>query len=424
MAKLVLIFLLLFAHLSRGQTFGLQLRDATSIDIPFEFHNNLIIVDVVLGNTLPLKFIFDTGAEHSIICKKEIASILNLNFEREFVLLGADLKKTLKAYLVKGVRIDLINHVAFATQDMLVLEDDYYRLDECTGQPIHGIMGADFFNRYVVTIDYIRKKIKLTEPTQFRPAKGTMAIPIEISRGKPYFSPQLMLRPNESFAIKLLIDTGAGLSLLLFNNTHPSLQPPENSLRGILGMGLGGNVEGYLGRINQLNITDKLGFNNLVCDFQDIVGIIDSSVFIQRNGIFGEKLLSRFDITLDYLRNVAYLKPNRWYKKPIMEDKSGLMVMAHGLQLNEFYVNDVIPGSPASWADIRQGDYIRRINRIPVSFYTIDKINQLLAGKEGKIVKLKIERNGKKYDKQFHLRNLFSKQHYMQLDPLQPSFCF
>lgn len=423
MQNLIIILLLFISKLLFGQTFGLQFRGGASIEIPFEYHNNLIVVDLVLGKKLPLKFIFDTGAEHSIICKREVASLVGLNFEREFEILGADLKKTLRAYLVKNVRIELVNVLAYAEQDMLVLDEDYYRLDECTGQPIHGIMGADFFNRYVVKIDYVRKKIKLIDPSKFVAPKDISPLQLEINRGKPYFTPSLSLRPNESFPTKLLIDTGAGLSLLLFNNTHPLLAPPENSLRGTLAMGLGGNVEGYIGRINQLEISNNLAFNNLVCDFQDISTVIDSTVSIQRNGILGEKLLSRFDITLDYIRGFVYFKPNRWYQKPIEEDKSGLMVMAHGAKLNDYYINDIIPGSPASWADIRQGDVILSINHIPISFYSIDDINKLFASKEGKLIKLKISRNGKKYFKHFYLRSLFSKQHLIQSENQTFQFC-
>lgn len=421
--KRLLIILFFFAHQTLfGQTFGFLFRE-TSIEIPFEYYNNLMVVDMVLGKKLPLKFIFDTGAEHSIISKREIADLLGLQFEREFEILGADLKKTLRAYLVKGVRLELVNALAYADQDMLVLDEDYYRLDECTGQPIHGIIGADLFNRYVVKIDYVRKKIKLTLPSHFNPPKDVYPIDLEINKGKPYFRPNLSLRPNEAFPTKLLIDTGAGLSLLLFNNTHPLLAPPENSLRGTLAMGLGGSVEGYIGRINQLEINDGLAFSNLICDFQDISILIDSTVSVQRNGIFGEKLLSRFDVTLDYVRGKAYFKPNRWYKKPIEEDKSGLMLMAHGAKLNDYYVNDVIPGSPASWADIRQGDEILSINRVPVAFYSIDDINKLLSSKDGKLIKVKILRNGRKQLKHFYLRSLFSRQHLIQVDNAIRQIC-
>jgi hypothetical protein len=404
-----LLFFLLFLNSKSvvSQNFGLQFRDGPSIEIPFEYHNNLIVVDLVLGKKLPLKFIFDTGAEHTIICKKEIASLVDLAFVREFTIIGADFKQMLKAYLVKSVDLELVNAIAYAKQDMLVLEEDYYRLDECTGQPIHGIIGADLFNRFVVKIDYVRRKIKLIEPSKFTIPKNFYSFPIEIIKGKPYFYPQLALRPNEFFKIKLLLDTGAGLSLLLFNNTHPLLSPPENSVRGSLAMGLGGSVEGFIGKINDLKINDTLSFQNMVCDFQDARDLLDSTYTNTRNGIFGERLLSRFDVIIDYVRGNLFLKPNKWYKKNIEEDKSGLMIMAQGAKLNDYYVNDVIPGSPANWADIRQGDVIIKINHIPTPFYSMDDISKLLKGKAGKNIQITIVRNNRKYKKHFILKDLF-----------------
>ncbi len=406
--KIILLLLLLFwKKESISQTFGIQFRTGASIEIPFEYHNNLIVIDLVLGKKLPVKFIFDTGAEHTIICKKEIASLINLPFEREFIIVGADLKKELKAYLVKKVDVNLVNALGHAEQDMLVLDDDYYRLDECTGQPIHGIIGADLFNRYVVKIDYVRKKIKLTDPSKFSLPKNYHHFNLDINKGKPYFYPDLALRPNEFFRVKLLLDTGAGLSLLLFNNTHPSLRPPEHSVRGTLAMGLGGSVEGFVGKINTLKLNDTIAFPNMVCDFQDIELLLDSSFTATRNGIMGERLLSRFDVIIDYVRGDLYLKPNKWSKKPLEEDKSGLMIMAHGKKLNDYHVNDVIPGSPANWADIREGDVIIKINRVPTPFYSIDDISKILRGKAGKNITMIIVRNGRKYKKHFMLRELF-----------------
>ena len=42
----------------------------SQIDIPFEYTNNFIILTVHFNGLLPLKFIFDTGAEHTILSKR------------------------------------------------------------------------------------------------------------------------------------------------------------------------------------------------------------------------------------------------------------------------------------------------------------------------------------------------------------------
>jgi hypothetical protein len=391
-----------------AQGFGFQFREAnSSIEIPFQMYNNLIVVDLVMEHKLPLKFIFDTGAEHTVVCKKEISQILGLKYDRAFTMLGADFKKILTAYLVKSIAFDLVNNLAQAKQDVLVLEEDYYNFDECTGQPISGIIGADLFNRYVVKIDYVRHRIKLIDPGKFKPPTDFSSFPIEIIKGKPYFYPQLALRHGEYFPVKLLLDTGAGLSLLLFNNTHPLLTPPPNSIKGTLALGLGGKLDGFIGKINALQLTEKIVFPNIITDFQDTGGLIDSSFAISRNGIFGERLLSRFDVIIDYINSRLYLKTNRNYKKPLEDDRSGLMIMAQGLSLNTYYINDVVPGSAANWADIRRGDEIVNVNHIPVSFLTIDDIYKKLRKKAGTRICITIMRNKRKYKKHLVLKDLF-----------------
>ncbi|MEZ4892713.1 MAG: hypothetical protein R2778_06810 [Saprospiraceae bacterium] len=76
------------------------------VDIPFDFVNNFIIVNLVINNTLTLRMIFDTGAEHTILSKREISDVLNVPYEREFRLMGADLKTEIVAYLAE--RSDLM----------------------------------------------------------------------------------------------------------------------------------------------------------------------------------------------------------------------------------------------------------------------------------------------------------------------------
>ncbi len=69
----IFLFLLFYPKKMLAQSFGFQFRAETaSVEFPFEMYNNLIVVDLVLEKKLPVKFIFDTGAEHTVICKKEI----------------------------------------------------------------------------------------------------------------------------------------------------------------------------------------------------------------------------------------------------------------------------------------------------------------------------------------------------------------
>lgn len=396
---------------NQAQNFGLQLPVGTqSIEFPFEFHNNYIVVEVMFQRIYPAHFIFDTGAEHTILCKKDLSQLLGLKYEREFKIIGADFKKELKAYLTRGVFLQIKDSPLEAKQDILVLDEDYYRLDQSAGVAIHGIIGADLFQRYVVRIDYMSQKIRLTTAARFSPPRQHDAFDLEIIRGKPYLNSKIKTQPNDSLTkVKLLLDTGAGLALMFFSNTHPALTPPPGSAKGVLGMGLGGDIEGNIGRIDNLILNENIAFKSIICDFQETDVFSDSLYLSNRNGIIGAQILSRFDLIIDYVNQKLYLRPNRTYKQKILEDRSGLILLAQGTNFNHFYVNGIVLGSPAHWAGIQRGDIVVNINRFPTSLLSMTNISKRLSGATGKRVSITILRNGQKIKKSFLLKDLYTK---------------
>lgn len=153
-------------------------QDYTKLEIPFEYQNSFIIVKVVFNNLLPLHFIFDTGAEHTILTRREITDVMGVPYQREFTILGADLKTILLAYLVQGVRLEMgdlnaLNH------SILVLDEDYFDFEKFAGIDIQGIIGADITSRFVVEIDYQRRVITLHDPAHFeKPKKNFLKCPL------------------------------------------------------------------------------------------------------------------------------------------------------------------------------------------------------------------------------------------------------
>ena len=398
------LFLIFFALPVISQDFFGFSHDFKRIDLPFDYHNNLIIVDVTLNKLFPLKFIFDTGAENTILAKKEITDLLRVPYEREFKLLGSDMKTELTAYLVRNIHFKM-HDLVIPAHSMLVLDEDYFRFEEVAGLEIHGILGADVFRSLVVKINYERKVITLTKRQYFDPPKDYDVIPIQIFRGKPYLSTDLKIQKDTTISVKLLIDSGAMMGVVLHTNTDSALHLPPNVLTGKLGAGLGGYLEGYLGRLHALQV-GKVSFNEILTNFQDISQAIDTTQLNGRNGLLGNQVLNRFHVIIDYLQGVMYLKPNRKFKKAFEFDKSGLVIIAANVRLNNFIVHDVIPGSPAAEAGISIGDRITKLNGLPVQFLSLDSIAKKLRKKEGKKIKLRVRRGKEKLNIQFKLKKL------------------
>jgi len=376
------------------------------VDIPFEYTNNFIILNVNFNGVLPLKFIFDTGAEHTILSKREMSDMLNVTYEREFRVTGSDLKTELIAYLARRVRFEIPDKALAPREDILVLQEDYFRFEEYAGINVHGIMSANAFSKYIIRINYDRHVMTLYEREHFKMREeGFVPYPIEIYRNKVYLNTSLNIVPDSVVPVKLLLDTGAGLPLLLFSDTHPLLHPSANAIASNIGMGLGGFLEGFTGRIYRVDLGAFVQ-QNVITYFQTLDSVQNIEHLNKRNGLVGNTLLSRFHVLLDYQNATLWLKPSRHFKSEFVYDRSGLNLIASGANFNRFIVQAVIPGSPAAEADFRKGDEIVRVGLMPASFTSLADLQRIFQKKAGKKLKVLVRRDGQLLKKRIVLRDL------------------
>lgn len=410
MKIIISIFLLtcLLLPLNGSAQAGFSMPEHTKqMDIPFEYVNNFIIVTLVFNGTLPLKMIFDTGAEHTILSKREISDLLGVRYEREFRLMGADLKTELVAYLARNIRLEAQGLPFVAPkEDILVLQEDYFRFEEYAGVSVHGILSAQAFARYIFKINYQRKVITVYDREGYHMRDpGFQQFPVEVFRNKLYLYTDVSFRPETRTRVKLLLDTGAGLPLLLFSNADSLVHPPANVISSNIGMGLGGYLEGFVGRTPGLHIGD-FHQQGIVTYFQTLDTSRDLSYLNQRNGLIGNLLLSRFQVIFDYYGGSVWLKPSKLFKSNYTFDRSGLQLVAGGVGLDEFTVQSVVAGSPAEEVGVLPGDQIVRVGLTPVSFFGLTELIRKFQQKPGKKIKLTLLRNGKKLKKTIVLREL------------------
>jgi predicted aspartyl protease len=391
------------AQLSKKQLLG----DAREITVPFTYINGFIVVDVVFQRLLPLKFILDTGAENTILFKREYAELLRVQYHKRIRLLGADMQEEVFAYVCNNTYMQFFNSKT-VIHNILVLEDDVIKFEEYVGTKIDGILGAEFFTGLAMKIDYKRNEITLIDPNHLneKKYKHYYDFDLEIFNSKPYLNCTVQTRDGVPVKTKLLIDTGAALTALLHQNTDTLLKSEGRIIKGSLGKGLGGDIEGYSGKIHELRLGD-IYFNNLICSFQEL----DSTLIIPdkfvRNGLLGNLLLERFDIIINFEGLKIYLKPNKNYNKAFDFDKTGMSVFAYGENLNQYYIKYVSENTPASDADIREGDIILKIGSFSYKWFSLWQVNRKFSGKSGKKVKLTLKRGNEILQKQITLRELF-----------------
>jgi hypothetical protein len=400
----LLIGLSTFATISiSAQSYGYRFvkTGQKKVRLKFEQVNNLIILPVTLNDTFELKFIVDTGVRHTIITKKSYVDSLTVHYGRKFQLTGADKESQVEAQLVHGLKYGM-KGVEAIQQTALVLDADYFGLDNSLGFPIHGILGMDLFLRYTVTIDYETNTMTLVEPEKFKVPKDYKAMDVELIQGKPYIQSVTVLDNGQTITNKLLVDCGASLSMMLDMNSDERIVLPEKFIYGTFGQVLGGDLEAYVGKVNFVGF-GNYAFNDVVTNFQMPFWL---DTITNSNGLIGGGILSRFDVTYDCFRNKIYLRKNQNFGKPFTQDRSGLHIKLQGNSFNQFIIADVITGSPADVAGIQTGDIILKCNGKPFERLSLDYITNTLQSEPETVVRLTISRGGDEVDVKFKLKDL------------------
>lgn len=400
-----LILILTCSLSGHGQIPAIEMmEDEDEIQIPFTYYYNFIVVEVLINGVLPIRLLLDTGAENSVIFNRWYLDVMGAEYEREINIMGSDFSNVVSALISRRVPLTFPS-TGSTHMDLIVLKENIYHLEQFLGIEIHGILGANLFNGLVLSIDYEREIIKIKRPDRYRVPRKASVLPIEVHKGKPYVKVVTGCTNQWSDSLMYLMDTGAGLTAMIHNNTHPHLSIPQHIVSGNLGTGLGGYIKGYVGRIDHFQIGEHR-FNNLITSFQALDSTYMDHLEFKRNGLIGNQILSRFDITLDYTRKLLYLSPNSDFNDEFRVDRSGIFLVASGPDLDHYHIQNIIPGSPAQEAGLQEGDQILSINHIPVSMFTMSWVARRFQKKAGKTIRLKIMRRGQKVSKSLVLRDL------------------
>jgi hypothetical protein len=374
------------------------------ISVPFEVHNNLIVITVLLNNALPLKFILDTGVRTTVLTEKSLTDLLNLTYSRIITIPGVGGEKLVDAYVANNVTLN-INGLIGRGHSVLVLERDLLQLKNYLGVSVHGILGYELFSRFIVEINYDRKQVTFHKPESYRKRKSFDALPLMIEDTKPYYYLDITIRGGKTYRGKFMLDTGASHSLMIDERSSSELYIPDPHLRSNLGRGLGGDIMGEIARVDHAAI-EQYEFDDVITTFPDAESYMIDFDTNYRNGTIGGGMMSRFKITFDFISSTLYIKKGNKFGKSFEFNLSGIIVRASGIGLEDFMVAAVRDGSAAARAGIEIGDQILVINGQNAQDLELNNVVGILNSKKGKRISMLLMRNGQKISKRFRLERL------------------
>lgn len=304
------------------------------------------MVDVTIDGKGPYRFALDTGAGDAI--DAALAAELNLKTEGTFTAQGAG-ELPVDVALTRAARVQVGD---------VVLDDQLFRVLPLSqivpgDQPAYrGLLGFEFFDRFVVNINQDRKQAVFSAPEGWHFRGDAEPVPFHFHGTTPVVDGQIDLVPG-----RFSLDTGQANSLTLFRPFMHRMGIERKylpKLTAIVGEGVGGPIRAGVTRAQTL-LLGRTEVKNPVT----FLSLQKSGAFSDPElaGNIGVGVFARFSTTFDYAHRRVYFDPIWNYG---LDDSLKLMVVKHsefGLQ-----VLSVLPGCPLAEAGLKRDDVIEQID--------------------------------------------------------------
>jgi len=410
-----------------------------SYTLPFEFINNMMVIPIEV-NGKELSFLLDTGIENSIIFNFKFKDSIILKDTEDIILHGLGEGASLNALRSKNnlIRIGKIlnlNHMIY------VILDEKFDLSAKMGIDINGIIGGDLFKDFIVDVNYQNKKLTFYDPKKYvqETCKKCQTFPLEFYRNKPYIKAEVVNDNGKRSKVKLLIDSGGGDALWLFEGSEKNIKITGRSFEDFLGQGLSGAVFGKRSMIDKMILGD-FEFENITVSYPDSTSVMSRGKNIDRNGTIGAEILRRFRMIIDYPNKRITLKKTRAFNDPFLYNKSGIELVYGGKMLVKEEHSFIVPSnntanssrssypeviytyalsfkpsyrisfirkdSPADLAGLQVDDMVVEINGRSVYDKSLQQIIYELSGLKSKKIKIRVKRNNRQLKFKFELKDI------------------
>lgn len=247
----------------------------------FEWKEGMIIVPVSIRGSRPLRFVLDSGSTRMLL-DRAVAASLGFREGETSSLQGAGQGR---------IPIRALHDVDLQFPGLDSNGYDFFTIDlapeeRTLGTREDGILGYDFFSRFVVTIDFEARRVTVQPPAAFRPRSGSEELPLAI-RGKwPFVKGELVLPGPVTVQDSFLVDSGSSDGV-----DHPAVKTMQDKTATSSGIGLGSPVNGVVGVASSF----RIGSFTLSSPIVSCCGATEET-----SRIIGTGILKHFVVTFDY----------------------------------------------------------------------------------------------------------------------------
>jgi hypothetical protein len=349
--------------------------EARSTTLHFELIDDHIILPVSINGSEPLSFVLDSGAAATVILESHGTKVLPLELGAELPVSGVGTGPDPVARIVAdtdlslgSVRLEGLSVIYLPLASVPFFEN----LDEVY---FDGVIGAPFFERFVVEIDYDQQLISFSEPGSVaaridQHSADWQELPLQIQSGVPYLVTNISTGSERSVEVKLLVDTGYRGPVSLTPDTHKDIEEPLEYF-SMVSQGLSGDVEIKVGMSESLSVGGFV-LNDVPVSYSIAGGESENG----SNGLIGNEVLSRFNLVFDYPNKRLFVSPNQHFAEPISADRSGLLIRPHQLGA---VVKSVATDSAGEGSELRVDDIIVSLDNKPMTRSNITELKRLLS---------------------------------------------
>jgi hypothetical protein len=282
-------------------------RGQRAFKIPFEISEGggHIFLSVRVNGSEPVWFGFDSGAEQTLMSRRQAAA-LKLKLVGGMQVVGGG-EGAEDFALARNVSFSLSPDVNFVLKEIGVLPLEFS--SPLAGQTIAGLLGYDFIRRFVVEIDYPARVMNLYHPRGYRYRGRGESVVIKMMDNNPFIPVRVTLPGLPPVEAMFVIDSGSDGELFFYSpfvKKHKLLSSKQETTEASA-LGIGGASKIRIGHATNIKIGRTL-INNPVIHFSQAVQGDSASTI--GAGFIGGKLLRNFKkVIFDQTRQRLILEP-------------------------------------------------------------------------------------------------------------------